>query len=158
MTVERHFRKKLWLHKDMQKKILSCMFTCLLRGHGSSAGSSGADCKPIVRPYLLSASETLGNWLDGRISCQHSAPIAFLVSLRILFLQLAARYTMQEIITAKLLHIQTIPPRRGPHATKEKKTFYLIFPLFIDRHRLQSMNRGWLMCWQRSAETERNCV
>jgi len=37
---------------------------------------------PIVRPNLLSALETLGNWTDGRISCRHSTPTSFLVSSR----------------------------------------------------------------------------
>jgi len=56
--------------------------SCLLPGNRSSAGGSGADCKlglTTVRPNLLSAPETLGNWTGGRISRRHSAAICFLV-------------------------------------------------------------------------------
>jgi len=34
----------------------------------------------IVSLNLLSTPETLGKWIEGRISCRHSAPISFLVS------------------------------------------------------------------------------
>jgi len=33
----------------------------------------------IVRPNLMSAPETLGNWTDSRISCRHSMASCFLV-------------------------------------------------------------------------------
>ena len=32
-----------------------------------------------VRPNLLSTTEMLSNWTDGRISCRHSLPTPFLV-------------------------------------------------------------------------------
>ena len=57
-------------------------YACLLTGGGSSVGGSGADCKlglTIFRPNLLSTPEAFGNWTDGRISCRHSAPLAFLL-------------------------------------------------------------------------------
>ena len=34
--------------------------------------------RPNLRPNLLPTPETLGNWTDGRISRQHSAPTSFL--------------------------------------------------------------------------------
>jgi len=34
-----------------------------------------------TRPWSPSTHEKLGNWTDGRISCQHSAPTYFLVQL-----------------------------------------------------------------------------
>ena len=48
----------------------------------SSASGSGADCKlglTIVRPDILTTPEPLGNWMDSRISCQHSVWTSFLV-------------------------------------------------------------------------------
>ena len=32
-----------------------------------------------IRSNLLLTRETLGNWMDGRISCRHSSPTSFLV-------------------------------------------------------------------------------
>jgi len=68
-------------------KNLHCNLTpCLLTGVGSSADSSGADCKlglTIVRLNLLSTPETLGSWMDGRVLCRHSEPSSFLVFMRL---------------------------------------------------------------------------
>ena len=59
------------------KKLPHIWCMCLLMGVESNAIVSGADCKlglNIVRPNLLSTSEMLGNWTDGRISCRLSVP------------------------------------------------------------------------------------
>jgi len=39
----------------------------------------------IIRLNLLSVPETIRSWIDGRISCRHSAPTSFLVDLLIAF-------------------------------------------------------------------------
>ena len=36
--------------------------------------------QPIVRSNLLLEPDTLGNWVDGHISCRHSALIYFLIA------------------------------------------------------------------------------
>ena len=60
------------------------------------AGGSGADCKlglTVVRPNLLSAPATHGNWTDGRISRRHSAPSSFLVPF-----SFAAGYRVEKVL------------------------------------------------------------
>jgi len=59
------------------------MHTCLPTGGGSTTGGSGADCKldlTIVRRNLLSTTDTLGNWTDGRISCRQPTVMISLTS------------------------------------------------------------------------------
>jgi len=70
---------------QMSLVLESNLASCLLMGGGSGAGVSGTDYKlglTIVRTDLLSAPEreTVGNWMDGRISCRHSALMSLLLT------------------------------------------------------------------------------
>jgi len=59
----------------------------LRAGDQTTAAHAGADCKfglTVVRPNLLSTPETLGNWMDGRVSYRHSARHLFLFHLALL--------------------------------------------------------------------------
>ena len=62
------------------KKLPVKKFRHIWRTRSLTGGRSSANCKlglTIVRPNLLSAPEMLGNWMNGHISCRHSASTSF---------------------------------------------------------------------------------